>query len=232
MGSLQEFYEGRNRLALFILLAIIVHIVLITTLKFQQNTPIKLPIIFDVRLRPIHAPEKQIEVEPSNTKSGESLTSIPVKKSQILQAPITNKVGSINSVDPMLDNVPNKIDVQPNTEPPVATINITPNTKASKPKIFTETLLESAHRIAIEDAKTMPKEKGDGILLADRPVLPKLALMLAKKKGPAGVTNFPDGSVKIVNPDGSSYCLQLPSFTSGPSGSFESISIPMSCPKD
>jgi len=184
--------------------------------------------MFDVSLTPFQAPEKHIEVEQSNTKSDIPLISIPVKKAQKPQAPTTNKTEMINSTRSKLGNVPNKIDAQPNTEPPVAIINMAPNANASKPKISTETLLESAHRIAIEDAQTMPKEKNDGIALADRPISPELALALAQKKRPKpSIANYANGMVKVTNPDGSSYCLQPPPM---PSGSFEPISIPMTCP--
>lgn len=225
--------EGQHELALPILLAIIVHIALITALKFQPNTQIKSPNMFDVRLMPLHTQENLMEVEPNNTKSDEQLTSASVKTTQKSQAPITKKTENINLADPMPSHAANKIDAQPNTEPPLATINIAPNADTHKPKISTEALLESAHRVAIEDAQTMPKEKDDGIALADRPISPKLALVLAKKKrSKTGITNYADGTVKVVNPDGSSYCLQPPPFTSMPSGPFESISIPMTCPED
>jgi hypothetical protein len=229
IDSPQQPYVQQHKLAPFILLAIIVHIALIAALKFQPNRQIKPPIMFDVSLMPYQAPEKHIEVEPSNTKSDVPLTSIPVKKAQKSQTPTTNKIEIISSTGSQLGNVPNKIDAQPNTEASVATINIAPNANASKPKISTESLLESAHRIAIEDAKTMPKEKNDGIALADRPISPKLALALAPKKRPKpGITSYADGIVKVVNSDGSSYCLQPP--PPMPSGIFEPLSIPMTCP--
>lgn len=197
----------------YLILAVIAHSIFLWMVKFPPSAPMKLPITFDVRITSLPVAERHIELEPNNTNSDEPPSiSTTIKK----QNPQTTSIRLTT------------IDAQATTDLPTATISISPNAITSKAKVTTENLLESAHRIAMEDAKNMPKSKDDGILLSERAFSPKLAQALAKKEKVAGVTQYTDGMVKVVTSSGAEYCMQLSPLLV--KGAFDSDPIPMTCP--
>ncbi|HNZ55835.1 MAG TPA: hypothetical protein PKL58_00600 [Methylophilaceae bacterium] len=98
-----------------------------------------------------------------------------------------------------------------------------------KPKINTENLFAVARQMAIEDEKNLKRENTKLIALADRAFSPEIAKVFSqRKKTNAGVTLYAGGMVKVVNADGSEYCLQQSSIMN--KGAFENEPIPMTCP--
>lgn len=202
---------------------------LLWIVKFTPNAPMNLPIMFNVYLKPILAPERPAELEPSKPP-----TSSPVQKTQKSPTPTTNRIKHNAFTEPTPNPEPKPIATQASTEQPVTSINISANIDLPNPKISTESLLESARRIAIEEAKNMPKEKGDDIALADRPISPEIAKAIGKKKkrkAEAGTFTV-NGVVIQVNPDGSSNCFLPPPESSMPYGSFSPPTLGTPCPGD
>jgi hypothetical protein len=223
------FKRKPQSLTPYIIFAIIVHGILLWIIKLLPIAQMKLPITFDVRLMPIQAPERRIELEPNNIKSNELSAISSSQKAHKLHAPIAKVMEGIQLEDQAPSIAPTKIYAQTSAKPPTATISIAPNVNTSRYKSSIESLLDSARKIATEDAKNMPKDKGEYIALADRAFSPELAQTLAqKKKTTTGETHYANGMVKVVSPDGSEYCLQ-PSLNM-PVGPFDSVSIPMTCP--
>lgn len=105
-----------------------------------------------------------------------------------------------------------------------------PRPAAKPPRLSIQSMLDAASRISKEDSQYQPQPKSDSPALADRPVLPKLAAVLADKGKPTpGTTQYADGMVKVVTAYGTVYCTQAtPNLAK--TGPLDPENIPMTCP--
>lgn len=96
-----------------------------------------------------------------------------------------------------------------------------------------QSILNSAHRIAEDMGQSYPDAKEALPTLMDRPVLPKLAMILETKKTVAGAMEYADGMIKVVTESGSTYCMQskISPLTNVPQdGPVKAEGITMTCP--
>lgn len=192
------------------------------------------PMILEVKLMPTAQTIVQ-EVTPVLTKPLIEETNVDqikpepmaVSKQTVSSKPIRQAKVSPTQTKPELIAEP------PTLETPTVTehVSMPPSIEKStdKPKMNTENLFAAARRMAVEDEKNLNQENTKSIALADRAFSPEIAKVFAPhKKANAGVTQYAGGMVKVVNADGSEYCLQQSPMLN--KGAFENEPIPMTCP--
>lgn len=210
-----------KRLAPYILLAVTAHIVLLYLLS----------LIPAAKTIPNRMLDVYLQTQPRPTPEPERSKAYEVGKLTISRPRIsTRQIDASTSPEKVMIEQA----AQPTNQLALATQYISPpadkdNPHADRPANI-ETLLNSARQIAREAAKEIPLPKDNLPPLRDRPILPKLAQLLAQKnKPPAGVTEYADGMIKIVTESGNVYCMQ-PKSHLPQNGPIESESIPMTCP--
>lgn len=220
-------FKPQLSLAPFLLLALLVHLLALSLIKVMKHAPVQAPLTFDVRLMPVKKNQAQDvvlimqKIEKVRMIQTKAEVKPEAKPEKTLPKPaIALKNSNAPEITADLLNL-----IEKTTEKTI-------EKQVNKSNISTENLLDSARRIAIEEAKNMPKDKSDNIALADREFSPKLAAAMGKlNKLPAGIYNIANGQIKIVNADGSEYCLIPPVGSAMPASAFgTSPSIPMTCP--
>ncbi len=227
----------------FIGLALLLHLIALLLIKVMPNQAMQIaksPVL-DVQLSaPMQSPSVNLvapmelnatEIKPSEIKSEVkrfSPESLATNQQKIKKT--TKRLEKSTSFNAMPDiEIAAGISAAPTQTPSTQT-----NEAAiEKPILTTEALLASARSIAIEAAlaeeKNEHKAKREHIALADRAFSPELANTLTpRKKVNAGATQYANGMVKMVNADGSEYCLQQSPMLN--KGAFENDPIPMTCP--
>lgn len=237
MSVRQVLLIQQHPLVPFLILALLAHALVILAIKIIKPVPTQTPFSFEVQLMSMKHPEianasPTIQTMPTISKK------IPLKANAMTPKTRIRPIMSLKeNTTPASIHVPAlpelKTDVltlkgaEKSLEHPI-------ETQTQKNNVTTDDLLNTARRIAQEDALTMPKEKSDGITLADREFSPQLAKAMSKmKKLPAGTYQFGNGMMKIIGIDGSVYCLAPPpSSAMSVSALNAQISMPMTCPNE
>ncbi len=208
-----------RRFAPFLLMSILLHAVVIGTIRPPRNVAFTSIPTLDVRLAPAQLRQEDIETGSSSENPGKDAGATPRLK--------TRHGVSIIHPPPRLDDS-HKVDLPKNVVNPMpGSLEKPPDSAFSPPRFSLESLRDSVRRIARDEARHLPPSKGAEGQFVDRPVLPELAHALARKE--ASVTQLADGIVKVVTSSGSVYCLQPPPvFAQG--GPAQSLGTVSTCP--
>lgn len=225
--AFSHFAKDNGKLAPCLLLAIAVHVMALYFLK----PPSPLSAI------PQPAPTLEVYLSPPPGRRAESITAETLPKAVPREAnisPISSNSTPVPptrspSIEPQPEAIPASVphigENQANLSTPSA------STPSAKPvPLSVQALLDSASRISKEDEKYLPHPKTDHPPLADRPILGKLATVLADKgKAAPGITQYAEGMIKVVTAYGTVYCTQnTPNLAK--TGPLDPENIPMTCP--
>lgn len=247
MLARQVLLNQPQSLVPFLLLALLAHALVIWAIKITKPVPTQNPLTFEVQLMPI----KQANIEQANIEQAKVVNKSPATQTIQTVSPQTQRYPNAmipkthikpimplkESLTPALINAPALPAIKTDLlTPKVTEQSLTPPTEpnAKRNKLTIDDLLNSARRIAQEDALAMPKEKSDGMTLADREFSPQLAKAMNKmKKLPAGTYPIGNGMMKIIGIDGSAYCLAPPPNSAMPVSALNAqVSMPMTCPNE
>ena len=218
----------------FLLMALLAHLLAIALIKIVKHTPKQTPIMLEVKLmstaQTMMKDVTPVQVKPMLGQTDIAQTKpepIAMNKQTVINQPVKRAKVRSTQAKPELITEP------PAAQTPAMTENLpTPPTidkSTDKPRIHTENLFAAARQMAIEDEKNLKRENTKLIALADRAFSPEIAKVFSqRKKTNAGVTLYAGGMVKVVNADGSEYCLQQSPMLN--KGAFENEPIPMTCP--
>jgi len=218
----------------FLLLALMAHLLAIALIKIVKHTPMQTPITLEVKLmstaQTMMKDVTPVQIKPLLKKTDIAQTKpkpIAMNKQTVTNQPVVRAKVRSTQTKPELIAEP------PAAQTPAMTENLpTPPTidkSTDKPRIHTENLFAAARQMAIEDEKNLKRENPKTIAFAARAFSPEIAKVFAPhKKAEAGVTQYAGGMVKVVNADGSEYCLQQSPMLN--KGAFENEPIPMTCP--
>lgn len=232
MQTRKVLFNPHASLAPFLLLALSAHVVAISFIKIIRSLPTP-RLILNVQLLPVKHEQPKSVITAMQTTPAIIKQTTPKKTTTNAHAKmkLQTKVTPDSIATPSSSEIKTDFFV-PKSDGKKTEQNL--ETEPDKTKKTTEDLLNSAHRIAKEEALAMPKEKEDGVLLTEREFSPKLANAMNKMQKPrAGTYHLSNGMMKIVSIDGSEYCLAPPPVSAMPVNSLNAqTSMPMTCPNE
>ncbi len=195
--------KQHDRLAPYLLCATAAHALAVYALKTPSPppTPESQALEFEVTLSPTpipKAPNTAAELAPAIVRqTGEARGGQRMVIARPLPSiPIAHQPAEIEPVAGLA--------VEKHPTPPSP-----PTPSATSRTIHIQTLLDSARQIGKEEERSAPAQKNSHASLAERPILEKLATILAgPDASPPGTTKYADGTIKVVTAYGTVYCTK------------------------
>lgn len=196
MHALRKHTNTHDRLIPYLLLAVTVHALALYLMKIPLPPPamVQATLTLNVGLS-----------EPIPVPSRPALERTP--------PPLQQQHQQTNSNIQTTSSPSAKPAEQTTTEiPPISTAEVTEKSLTPSPRtISIQTLLDSARIMGKEDEKLRPTQQNNHTQLAERPILAKLAAILAdSSQSRPGITQYADGTIKVVTAYGTVYCTKSP----------------------
>lgn len=186
-------HSRHDKLIPYLLLAMAVHTLVLYCLKIPLPHPLTAqpPLTLEVDLfePPVPVPRKPVlEHSPPAMQQTRQPSNTLAGNTPVLAKPVDTASSPAPATTIM-------------TESPLQTPRV----------IVTQTLLDAARTMGKEDEKSHPSQQSIRTPLADRPILAKLANVLAEQNtSQPGITQYADGTIKVVTAYGTVYCTKTP----------------------